>query len=131
MSVKICLKWQITCICIMHSYNYLFLHCCSQKLFENRASIPLVIMQTFVMMAGELNYQENVLKPFLGGILPFPYLTYCIFVMFTFAVPILLINLMVSPKMLHEAIYLYSLYKLLMLHYNYILCDRLVWLLVT
>ncbi|XP_052320218.1 transient receptor potential cation channel subfamily A member 1-like [Oncorhynchus keta] len=66
------------------------------KLFENRASIPLVIMQTFVMMAGELNYQENVLKPFLGGILPFPYLTYCIFVMFTFAVPILLINLMIG-----------------------------------
>uniref|UniRef100_A0A8C7WK94 Transient receptor potential cation channel, subfamily A, member 1a n=1 Tax=Oncorhynchus mykiss TaxID=8022 RepID=A0A8C7WK94_ONCMY len=60
------------------------------------ASIPLVIMQTFVMMAGELNYQENVLKPFLGGILPFPYLTYCIFVMFTFAVPILLINLMIG-----------------------------------
>eukprot|EP00063_Salmo_salar_P071140 XP_014045975.1 PREDICTED: transient receptor potential cation channel subfamily A member 1-like isoform X3 [Salmo salar] len=66
------------------------------KHFENRASIPLVIMQTFVMMVGELNYQENVLKPFLGGILPFPYLTYCIFVMFTFAVPILLINLMIG-----------------------------------
>uniref|UniRef100_A0A673XST1 Transient receptor potential cation channel, subfamily A, member 1a n=1 Tax=Salmo trutta TaxID=8032 RepID=A0A673XST1_SALTR len=66
------------------------------KHFENRATIPLVIMQTFVMMVGELNYQENVLKPFLGGILPFPYLTYCIFVMFTFAVPILLINLMIG-----------------------------------
>ncbi|CAB1317482.1 unnamed protein product [Coregonus sp. 'balchen'] len=66
------------------------------KLLENRASILLVIMQTFVMMVGELNYQENVLKPFLGGILPFPYLTYSIFVMFTFAVPILLMNLMIG-----------------------------------
>uniref|UniRef100_A0A8C7WH49 Transient receptor potential cation channel, subfamily A, member 1a n=1 Tax=Oncorhynchus mykiss TaxID=8022 RepID=A0A8C7WH49_ONCMY len=65
-------------------------------MLDHVSSIPLVIMQTFVMMAGELNYQENVLKPFLGGILPFPYLTYCIFVMFTFAVPILLINLMVK-----------------------------------
>uniref|UniRef100_A0A8C7UWQ5 Transient receptor potential cation channel, subfamily A, member 1a n=1 Tax=Oncorhynchus mykiss TaxID=8022 RepID=A0A8C7UWQ5_ONCMY len=65
-------------------------------MLDHVSSIPLVIMQTFVMMAGELNYQENVLKPFLGGILPFPYLTYCIFVMFTFAVPILLINLMIG-----------------------------------
>uniref|UniRef100_A0A673XM57 Transient receptor potential cation channel, subfamily A, member 1a n=1 Tax=Salmo trutta TaxID=8032 RepID=A0A673XM57_SALTR len=65
-------------------------------MLDHVSTIPLVIMQTFVMMVGELNYQENVLKPFLGGILPFPYLTYCIFVMFTFAVPILLINLMIG-----------------------------------
>uniref|UniRef100_A0A8C7I3U1 Transient receptor potential cation channel, subfamily A, member 1a n=1 Tax=Oncorhynchus kisutch TaxID=8019 RepID=A0A8C7I3U1_ONCKI len=54
------------------------------------------IMQVFVMMVGELNYQENILKPFLNGILPFPSLTYAIFVMFTFAVPILLMNLMIG-----------------------------------
>uniref|UniRef100_A0A8C7HZ45 Transient receptor potential cation channel, subfamily A, member 1a n=1 Tax=Oncorhynchus kisutch TaxID=8019 RepID=A0A8C7HZ45_ONCKI len=56
----------------------------------------LAIMQVFVMMVGELNYQENILKPFLNGILPFPSLTYAIFVMFTFAVPILLMNLMIG-----------------------------------
>uniref|UniRef100_A0A674EGL1 Transient receptor potential cation channel, subfamily A, member 1a n=1 Tax=Salmo trutta TaxID=8032 RepID=A0A674EGL1_SALTR len=54
------------------------------------------IMQVFVMMVGELNYQENILKPFLEGILPFPSLTYAIFVIFTFAVPILLMNLMIG-----------------------------------
>uniref|UniRef100_A0A8C8INL2 Ion transport domain-containing protein n=1 Tax=Oncorhynchus tshawytscha TaxID=74940 RepID=A0A8C8INL2_ONCTS len=54
------------------------------------------IMHVFVMMVGELNYQENILKPFLNGILPFPSLTYAIFVMFTFAVPILLMNLMIG-----------------------------------
>uniref|UniRef100_A0A6Q2X2C9 Ion transport domain-containing protein n=1 Tax=Esox lucius TaxID=8010 RepID=A0A6Q2X2C9_ESOLU len=56
----------------------------------------LAIIQTFVMMVGELNYQENILKPFRGEILPFPYLTYGIFVMFTFAVPILLMNLLIG-----------------------------------
>uniref|UniRef100_A0A6Q2XA51 Ion transport domain-containing protein n=1 Tax=Esox lucius TaxID=8010 RepID=A0A6Q2XA51_ESOLU len=63
-------------------------------LLTNSVSIPLAIIQTFVMMVGELNYQENILKPFRGEILPFPYLTYGIFVMFTFAVPILLMNLL-------------------------------------
>ncbi|XP_034147181.1 transient receptor potential cation channel subfamily A member 1a [Esox lucius] len=65
-------------------------------LLTNSVSIPLAIIQTFVMMVGELNYQENILKPFRGEILPFPYLTYGIFVMFTFAVPILLMNLLIG-----------------------------------
>uniref|UniRef100_A0A674EEF6 Transient receptor potential cation channel, subfamily A, member 1a n=1 Tax=Salmo trutta TaxID=8032 RepID=A0A674EEF6_SALTR len=60
--------------------------------YNNRTAI----MQVFVMMVGELNYQENILKPFLEGILPFPSLTYAIFVIFTFAVPILLMNLMIG-----------------------------------
>uniref|UniRef100_A0A4W5LZE1 Transient receptor potential cation channel, subfamily A, member 1a n=1 Tax=Hucho hucho TaxID=62062 RepID=A0A4W5LZE1_9TELE len=63
---------------------------------DNRSSMLLSIMQAFVMMVGELNYQENILKPFLNGILPFPSLTYAIFVVFTFTVPILLMNLMIG-----------------------------------
>ncbi|XP_070988658.1 transient receptor potential cation channel subfamily A member 1-like [Oncorhynchus clarkii lewisi] len=63
---------------------------------KHGSSMLLAIMQVFVMMVGELNYQENILKPFLNGILPFPSLTYAIFVMFTFAVPILLMNLMIG-----------------------------------
>uniref|UniRef100_A0A674EGX8 Transient receptor potential cation channel, subfamily A, member 1a n=1 Tax=Salmo trutta TaxID=8032 RepID=A0A674EGX8_SALTR len=63
---------------------------------DSGSSMLLAIMQVFVMMVGELNYQENILKPFLEGILPFPSLTYAIFVIFTFAVPILLMNLMIG-----------------------------------
>uniref|UniRef100_A0A8C8IL85 Ion transport domain-containing protein n=1 Tax=Oncorhynchus tshawytscha TaxID=74940 RepID=A0A8C8IL85_ONCTS len=63
---------------------------------DSGSSMLLAIMHVFVMMVGELNYQENILKPFLNGILPFPSLTYAIFVMFTFAVPILLMNLMIG-----------------------------------
>lgn len=53
-------------------------------------------MQTFVMMVGELNYQNNFLDPYLKDELPFGYLTYLIFVKFTLLMPILLVNLMVS-----------------------------------
>uniref|UniRef100_A0A8C7HZU9 Transient receptor potential cation channel, subfamily A, member 1a n=1 Tax=Oncorhynchus kisutch TaxID=8019 RepID=A0A8C7HZU9_ONCKI len=67
-----------------------------QNVVDSGSSMLLAIMQVFVMMVGELNYQENILKPFLNGILPFPSLTYAIFVMFTFAVPILLMNLMIG-----------------------------------
>ncbi|XP_071217949.1 transient receptor potential cation channel subfamily A member 1a isoform X2 [Salvelinus alpinus] len=67
-----------------------------QNFVDSGSSMLLAIMQIFVMMVGELNYQENILKPFLEGILPFPSLTYAIFVMFTFAVPILLMNLMIG-----------------------------------
>lgn len=53
-------------------------------------------MQTFVMMVGEINYQENILKPYLAGRLPFPSLTFAIFIWFVLLVPILLMNLLVS-----------------------------------
>lgn len=53
-------------------------------------------MQTFVMMVGELNYQSNIMDPYLKGELPFGTLTYCVFVHFTLLMPILLVNLMVS-----------------------------------
>uniref|UniRef100_A0A6Q2WPP2 Ion transport domain-containing protein n=1 Tax=Esox lucius TaxID=8010 RepID=A0A6Q2WPP2_ESOLU len=81
---------------LLLAFSDLFLHFFPQTLLTNSVSIPLAIIQTFVMMVGELNYQENILKPFRGEILPFPYLTYGIFVMFTFAVPILLMNLLIG-----------------------------------
>lgn len=99
---------------------YDFMHLCYQNFVDSGSGMLLAIMQVFVMMVGELNYQENILKPFLEGNLPFPSLTYAIFVIFTFAVPILLMNLMVSPKILQEAIYLNSHYQLRMLHCIYV-----------
>lgn len=56
-------------------------------------------MQTFVMMVGELNYQNNVLDPYLKDELPFSFLTYFIFVSFILVMPILLVNLMVSVSL--------------------------------
>ncbi|XP_073705503.1 transient receptor potential cation channel subfamily A member 1a [Garra rufa] len=56
----------------------------------------LSLLQTFVMMVGELNYQDNFLKPFLQGDLPFPLLTMAIFVWFVLLVPILLMNLLIG-----------------------------------
>lgn len=56
-------------------------------------------MQTFVMMVGELNYQNNILDPFLKDELPFGYLTYGVFVHFILLMPILLVNLMVSVSL--------------------------------
>lgn len=53
-------------------------------------------MQTFVMMVGELNYQNNFLDEYLNHQLPFGILTYFIFVVFVLFMPILLVNLMVS-----------------------------------
>lgn len=53
-------------------------------------------MQSFVMMVGEINYQENFLKPYLKGNLPFPTLTFMIFTVFVLLAPILLVNLLVS-----------------------------------
>lgn len=49
-------------------------------------------------MAGEINYQDNFLKPYMAQQLPFPILTYLIFAWFVLLVPILLMNLLVSFK---------------------------------
>ncbi|XP_028831479.1 transient receptor potential cation channel subfamily A member 1a [Denticeps clupeoides] len=54
------------------------------------------IMQSFVMMVGELNHQENFLKPYLNESLPFPNVTCFIFIWFVFFVPILLMNLLIG-----------------------------------
>lgn len=60
-------------------------------------------------MVGELNYQNNILDPFLKDELPFGYLTYAVFVHFILLMPILLVNLMVSvslfsPVSIHSVI---------------------------
>ncbi|TRY99671.1 hypothetical protein DNTS_027992 [Danionella cerebrum] len=56
----------------------------------------LSLLQTFVMMVGEINYQDNFLKPYLQGELPFPNLTLAVFVWFVLLVPILLMNLLIG-----------------------------------
>lgn len=79
---------------VMILYIYVsFRHFVSQKHFGR---LFLSLMQTFAMMAGEINYQENFLKPYMGKHLPFPVLTYFIFIWFVLLVPILLMNLLVS-----------------------------------
>ncbi|KAG7225088.1 hypothetical protein INR49_014544 [Caranx melampygus] len=65
----------------------------NQKEFE---SVPLAVMQTFIMMVGELNYQNNFLEAYLSNSLPFGPLTYFIFVQFVLLMPILLVNLMIG-----------------------------------
>uniref|UniRef100_A0A8C7YS93 Transient receptor potential cation channel, subfamily A, member 1b n=1 Tax=Oryzias sinensis TaxID=183150 RepID=A0A8C7YS93_9TELE len=59
-------------------------------------TVPLSVIQTFVMMVGELNYQNNILDAFLKNELPFGILTYFIFVQFVMLMPILLVNLMIG-----------------------------------
>ncbi|XP_030629407.1 transient receptor potential cation channel subfamily A member 1a [Chanos chanos] len=63
---------------------------------RNFSKVFLSLMQTFVMMVGEINYQENFLKPFLARELPFPHMSYAIFVWFVLLVPILLMNLLIG-----------------------------------
>nr|XP_046228098.1 transient receptor potential cation channel subfamily A member 1b [Scatophagus argus] len=65
----------------------------NQKEFD---SVPLSVIQTFVMMVGELNYQNNFLEIYLKNELPFGFLTYFIFVNFVLLMPILLVNLMIG-----------------------------------
>ena len=54
------------------------------------------VIQIFVMMIGELNYETNFLKPNLDHKLPFTFLTYVLFIEFALLMPILLVNLLVS-----------------------------------
>uniref|UniRef100_A0A3B3TF35 Transient receptor potential cation channel subfamily A member 1 n=1 Tax=Paramormyrops kingsleyae TaxID=1676925 RepID=A0A3B3TF35_9TELE len=68
-----------------------------QKYFNR---LELSVMQTFVMMAGEINYQDNFLEPYLKGNLPFPYDSYILFVWFLLMMPILLMNLLVCTILL-------------------------------
>nr|XP_043871217.1 transient receptor potential cation channel subfamily A member 1b isoform X2 [Solea senegalensis] len=65
----------------------------NQKEFEN---LPLAVVQTFVMMVGEMNYQTNFLDPYLRNQLPFGPVTYYIFIQFVMLMPILLVNLMIG-----------------------------------
>uniref|UniRef100_UPI0037E71AE9 transient receptor potential cation channel subfamily A member 1b n=1 Tax=Semicossyphus pulcher TaxID=241346 RepID=UPI0037E71AE9 len=65
----------------------------NQKEFDN---VPLSVMQTFVMMVGELNYQNNILDTYLKRELAFGPLTYFVFINFVLLIPILLVNLMIG-----------------------------------
>uniref|UniRef100_A0AAY4ATT1 Ion transport domain-containing protein n=1 Tax=Denticeps clupeoides TaxID=299321 RepID=A0AAY4ATT1_9TELE len=56
----------------------------------------LSLIQTFVMMVGELNYQINVLEAYENNRLAFPVITYAVFVLFVLLMPILLMNLMIG-----------------------------------
>ncbi|XP_067107898.1 transient receptor potential cation channel subfamily A member 1b [Osmerus mordax] len=58
--------------------------------------LDLSVLQTFVMMVGELNYQGNFLNAYLNNELPFPLLTFIIFVHFVLLMPILLMNLLIG-----------------------------------
>lgn len=58
----------------------------------------LSLMQTFVMMAGEINHQDTFMKPYMADKLPYPLLTYWVFIWFILLVPILLMNLLVSTN---------------------------------
>lgn len=80
-------------LCVLRVVKVVLL---SQKEFQ---SLPLSVMQTFVMMVGELNYQNNILDPYLKDELPFSFLTYLVFVSFILVMPILLVNLMVSASL--------------------------------
>ncbi|KAI1889073.1 hypothetical protein AGOR_G00175300 [Albula goreensis] len=64
-----------------------------QKHFEG---LDISLLQTFVMMAGEINYQENFLNPYLNNHLPFPFMTYLVFDAFILFMPILLMNLLIG-----------------------------------
>ncbi|XP_051909850.1 transient receptor potential cation channel subfamily A member 1b [Hippocampus zosterae] len=64
-----------------------------QKEFQN---LPLSMMQTFVMMVGELNYQNNFLDAYLNNEFPFSGLTYLTFVTFVLMIPIILMNLLIG-----------------------------------
>nr|XP_014015359.1 unnamed protein product [Salmo salar] len=65
----------------------------NQKEFER---LDLSGVQIFVMMVGELNYQSNILDIYLDNKLPFPLLTFYMFVMFVILMPILLMNMMIG-----------------------------------
>uniref|UniRef100_A0AAY4AUC0 Ion transport domain-containing protein n=1 Tax=Denticeps clupeoides TaxID=299321 RepID=A0AAY4AUC0_9TELE len=72
------------------SFYALMLH---QKEFN---WLSLSLIQTFVMMVGELNYQINVLEAYENNRLAFPVITYAVFVLFVLLMPILLMNLMIG-----------------------------------
>ncbi|XP_034428510.1 transient receptor potential cation channel subfamily A member 1b [Hippoglossus hippoglossus] len=63
---------------------------------EEFDTVPLSLMQTFVMMVGELNYQSNFLQVYMKDELPFGPLTFTILVQFVLLMPILLVNLMIG-----------------------------------
>uniref|UniRef100_A0A6Q2YGK5 Ion transport domain-containing protein n=1 Tax=Esox lucius TaxID=8010 RepID=A0A6Q2YGK5_ESOLU len=58
--------------------------------------LDLSLIQVFVMMVGELNYQSNILDMYLDNKLPFPFITFYMFLVFVIIMPILLMNMMIG-----------------------------------
>ncbi|XP_063076013.1 transient receptor potential cation channel subfamily A member 1a [Engraulis encrasicolus] len=63
---------------------------------KNFSEVLLSLMQTFVMMVGEINYQDIFLNPYLKGKLAFPAITFLVFIAFVLLAPILLVNLLIG-----------------------------------
>uniref|UniRef100_A0A667Z8R2 Transient receptor potential cation channel, subfamily A, member 1b n=1 Tax=Myripristis murdjan TaxID=586833 RepID=A0A667Z8R2_9TELE len=80
---------------LMVAFSLAF-YCCYFYLQREFKTVELSLAQTFVMMVGELNYQNNFLDALLSENLPFPGLTYFIFINFVLLMPILLVNLMIG-----------------------------------
>uniref|UniRef100_A0A673YFR9 Transient receptor potential cation channel, subfamily A, member 1b n=1 Tax=Salmo trutta TaxID=8032 RepID=A0A673YFR9_SALTR len=58
--------------------------------------LDLSLIQIFVMMVGELNYQSNFLDIYLHNKFPFPFITFYMLVLFIIFMPILLMNMMIG-----------------------------------
>uniref|UniRef100_A0A667Z825 Transient receptor potential cation channel, subfamily A, member 1b n=1 Tax=Myripristis murdjan TaxID=586833 RepID=A0A667Z825_9TELE len=80
---------------LMVAFSLAFYALMLNQVWQGRM-IFLSLAQTFVMMVGELNYQNNFLDALLSENLPFPGLTYFIFINFVLLMPILLVNLMIG-----------------------------------
>uniref|UniRef100_A0A8C7QL28 Transient receptor potential cation channel, subfamily A, member 1b n=1 Tax=Oncorhynchus mykiss TaxID=8022 RepID=A0A8C7QL28_ONCMY len=65
----------------------------NQEEFER---LDLSVIQIFVMMVGELNYQSNFLDIYLHNKFPFPFITFYMLVIFIIFMPILLMNMMIG-----------------------------------
>uniref|UniRef100_A0A673YES6 Transient receptor potential cation channel, subfamily A, member 1b n=1 Tax=Salmo trutta TaxID=8032 RepID=A0A673YES6_SALTR len=65
----------------------------NQEEFER---LDLSLIQIFVMMVGELNYQSNFLDIYLHNKFPFPFITFYMLVLFIIFMPILLMNMMIG-----------------------------------
>uniref|UniRef100_A0A8C7DGH3 Transient receptor potential cation channel, subfamily A, member 1b n=1 Tax=Oncorhynchus kisutch TaxID=8019 RepID=A0A8C7DGH3_ONCKI len=65
----------------------------NQEEFER---LDLSVIQIFVMMVGELNYQSNFLDMYLHNRFPFPFITFYLLVIFIIFMPILLMNMMIG-----------------------------------
>uniref|UniRef100_UPI00358ED4B9 transient receptor potential cation channel subfamily A member 1 n=1 Tax=Myxine glutinosa TaxID=7769 RepID=UPI00358ED4B9 len=59
-------------------------------------STPLAIMQVFVMMLGEMNYEDNFLVPHLNNELAYTELVFIILIIFMLVMPLLLMNLLIG-----------------------------------
>ncbi|KAK3541261.1 hypothetical protein QTP86_019188 [Hemibagrus guttatus] len=80
---------------LMH-LDFPSLHMISFPKYAEFHSIGLSLAQTFVMTVGELNYETSFQEAYIQGLLPFPAVTYYVFVLFILLMPILFMNLMIG-----------------------------------